>query len=116
MFQCLSVRSQRRRLSSRSPSFSSPEQPRRITPTYRSPSGDSRALRGNGAIIPVVLGVSLGTGTLLTIRGETVPARVEGAALIDTGASITCIDEAALVGLGLLPTGTYPTSTTRGRV
>lgn len=40
-----------------------------------------------------------------TQQGEPIPQPVIGAALVDTGASLTCVHEPILQGLGLNPIG-----------
>lgn len=52
-----------------------------------------------------VVGVSQARADALTKAGQPIPKPVPIRALVDTGASCTCIDTAILKGLGLSPTG-----------
>ena len=54
----------------------------------------SAALLGQGPTVPVVLSVAQTIADQLMQQGLTVPTPVSGSALIDTGASQTCIDDA----------------------
>jgi len=58
-----------------------------------------------GAAISVEIAVPSVLAQRLAERGEPVPAPRVGQALIDTGASLTAVDEDALKALGLQPTG-----------
>ncbi|MGB8525089.1 MAG: aspartyl protease family protein, partial [Candidatus Acidiferrales bacterium] len=51
------------------------------------------------------IGVSAAKATALTTAKQPVPNRVQISAMIDTGASGTCIDPSILKALGLTPTG-----------
>lgn len=46
--------------------------------------------------------------------GQTAPPSVSGVALVDTGATLTCVHEALLTGLGLNPTGAVTSGTAAG--
>lgn len=61
---------------------------------------------GNGPLIDLSVGVSAQRRKALERAGMTVPSFQKARALIDTGASATCIDPAVLKPLGLTPTGT----------
>lgn len=54
----------------------------------------SAALLGRGPVVPVVLSVAQTIADQLAQQGLPVPAPISGEALIDTGASTTCIDDA----------------------
>lgn len=59
-----------------------------------------------GPILNVALAVSEARSAALVAAGQPVPAIVPMRALLDTGASSTCIDPSVLTGaLGLTPTG-----------
>lgn len=59
-----------------------------------------------GAVLDVHVGVSQARRNALTAANQPVPTAVPTRALIDTGASCTCIDQSILNQLGLSPTGT----------
>jgi predicted aspartyl protease len=54
-----------------------------------------------GPVVQVSVTIEQNAGKGLTSQGKTVPAPKSGLALIDTGASNTCIDEQAARELGL---------------
>lgn len=56
-----------------------------------------------GPCIQVNLSIASPIAEQLLQKGESLPAPVSGLALIDTGASVTCIDETAAAKLGLPP-------------
>jgi predicted aspartyl protease len=58
-------------------------------------------LRKRGPIVQVEVSVAQVIAEQLLQQGQVIPAPLSGAALIDTGASSTCIDEAAAQQLGL---------------
>jgi hypothetical protein len=59
-----------------------------------------------GCIIQVAVHVSKSRADALTAAGRSVPNPLIVRALLDTGASSTCIDPAVAAKLGLTPTGT----------
>jgi Aspartyl protease len=59
----------------------------------------------HGASMNALIGVSEGRGKALTDLGQPIPNLVKVTALLDTGASATCIDPSVLQVLGLTPTG-----------
>lgn len=59
------------------------------------------ALLQQGPVVPVVLSVAETIADQLMQQGSPVPAPVPGQALIDTGASVTCIDDATAQRLQL---------------
>ena len=61
---------------------------------------DRAALQAKGPLLQVSLSVLDPQADILTSRGEEIPF-VSGLALIDSGASATCIDDAAAVGARL---------------
>jgi len=64
-----------------------------------------QALVANGPLIPVTITLSDESRRACSERGERIPEAVKGLALIDTGASGTCFDEAAARKAGLPTTG-----------
>jgi len=64
-----------------------------------------------GPLITSVFGVSLPRFNALTKASLTVPDLQPADALIDTGASGTCVDPEVIKALGLTPTGTVPVRT-----
>jgi predicted aspartyl protease len=65
----------------------------------------------HGAIVDISVGLSNSYEQSLKSKGKTVPSRVLVHALIDTGASNTCVDLSVLNQLGLNPTGFAVTHT-----
>jgi hypothetical protein len=59
-------------------------------------------------LIDIFVGVSQARQGALTTAGQPVPAPIPARALIDTGASCTCIDLTVLKQLGIPSTGTTP--------
>lgn len=59
-------------------------------------------------MLDVLVGVSAARAVALQQVSQPIPQPAQIRGLIDTGASGTCIDPAALKGLGLTPTGTMP--------
>lgn len=59
------------------------------------------ALQFRGPVLQVSVTIEQNSGRGLIARGKTLPAPKSGIALIDTGASNTCIDEQAAQDLGL---------------
>jgi len=64
------------------------------------------ALGSGGPIIPLLIGVSKPREAALIAAHQAVPPPVQMRALIDTGASSTCIEAGSLTSLSLAPTGT----------
>ena len=58
-------------------------------------------LQQRGPVVPVTVTIEQNAGKGLLAQGKTLPAPKSGIALIDTGASGTCIDEQAANELGL---------------
>jgi len=61
----------------------------------------ARALQLRGPILQVSLTIEQSAGKGLVAQGKTVPTPRSGLALIDTGASNTCVDEQTAKDLGL---------------
>ncbi len=64
-----------------------------------------------GPIVMALVFVSEARQTALVAAGRAIPAPVSMQALIDTGASCTCVDFQVLAPLALSPTGSTPIST-----
>lgn len=61
---------------------------------------------GNGGpIVELVVGASASRTKALQTAGKPVPAQIKIRALVDTGASCTCLDLSCIQKLGLTPTG-----------
>ncbi len=69
-----------------------------------------------GAFLIMDVQVPPVVATALTDAGEPVPPSSSGVALVDTGATFTCVDEPILTGLGLHPVGTVASGTAAGPV
>src|SRR5205085_2512733 len=65
----------------------------------------------NGPILNALIGVSEGRRAALTTANQPIPAAVRIRALVDTGASCTCVDPSVLQSLNLTPTGVTPVNT-----
>jgi len=65
----------------------------------------------NGPVLTVVIGVSVARGDALMTAGQPVPVGISARALIDTGASCTCVDPSIPAKLELTPTGTVSVHT-----
>lgn len=74
-------------------------------------------IRAGGAFVTIQVGVSKPRARLLAARGVKAPDFIWANALIDTGASCTCVDKAILAELGMPPSGKarVHTSSTAGR-
>ncbi len=64
-----------------------------------------------GPIVDILVGVSQARQQALQRASQAIPPPVQIRALVDTGASCTCIDPSVLGRLGLAPTGTAPIHT-----
>lgn len=73
----------------------------------QTPAGDTvavapaAALRQHGPLVQVVLGLSQTFAEQLLQQGTQLPSSVSGNALIDTGASTTCIDDVLAKSIGM---------------
>ena len=66
-------------------------------------------------VIAVEIGVPSAITKSLTKAGKPVPAPVAGMALIDTGASQSCVHSDAIAGLGVSPVGSGNVGTPSGQ-
>ena len=64
-----------------------------------------------GPRLPVQVGITSKLATSYAEQGHEIPAPIDGYALFDTGASVTCVDESVLVQLDILPVGIMNVST-----
>jgi hypothetical protein len=64
-----------------------------------------------GPLVNALVGVSVARRAALMQANEAVPNMVTILALVDTGASCTCIDPGSLSSLGLTPKGSVPVNT-----
>lgn len=67
-----------------------------------------------GAVLAVEIHVPTAVAALLTQQGHPVPTGVPGWALIDTGATFSCVHEQAFLDLGLAPVGVASMLTANG--
>jgi len=67
-----------------------------------------------GPLIAVEVHVPQPLATLLSQQGKPVPKPVPGSALIDTGASITAVDDSVITSLGVQPVGVTTVHTPSG--
>ena len=65
----------------------------------------------HGPMVSAFIGVSHARMTALKAQGIPIPPALQIRALIDTGASGTCVDPSVLMPLGLTPTGVVAIST-----
>ncbi len=65
----------------------------------------------NGPVLTAVVAVSQERNAALVAAGQSVPKPVPITALVDTGASATCVDPSVLTSLSLTPTGIVSLST-----
>jgi hypothetical protein len=73
-------------------------------------------LMGAGPLMQVQVEVPQALAAYLSKQGQPIPAPQSGWALIDTGATRTCVDRDVLTRLGVQPTGTVKTGTAAGQV
>ena len=64
-----------------------------------------------GPLLLAYIGVSQARSAALTAAGQAIPGAVPIQALVDTGASCTCIDPSVLQSLALTPTGIVTVNT-----
>jgi len=69
-----------------------------------------------GAFFPIEVHVPPAIAALLNDQNLPVPAPLSGLALIDTGATLTCVHETLLARLGLNPIGVITSGTASGPV
>jgi hypothetical protein len=68
-------------------------------------------MSAGGPLIDILVGVSVPRQAALRAAKQSIPSPVQIRALIDTGASCTCIDPSVPKQLGLAPTGVAPMHT-----
>lgn len=74
----------------------------------------AKALSLAGAFFPIEVHVPPKIADVMVKAGQAVPKSVSGIGLIDTGATLTCIQEDILVSLGLNPIGQVNSGTANG--
>jgi hypothetical protein len=74
----------------------------------------AQRLASYGPTIPMAVSVTLAQARLLERNGQPIPPAVAGLALVDTGASLCCVDEAAIRQLGIPPFGYAPVAGATG--
>jgi len=74
------------------------------------------ALVQRGPVIPVVIAPDQAFAVALQTAGKTIPQSVTGLALVDTGATTTCIDATVAQQMGLAPSGTAKLSSASHQV
>jgi hypothetical protein len=72
------------------------------------------ALSPDGLAVQVLLGLSRANAQALRAAGQAIPQPVQLRALIDTGADLTSVVDAAVGPLGLLPLGPFAVNTANG--
>ena len=85
-----------------------------LSVTIQAQIPSSVVLAREGPRVPVVARVPTQLDALLRKQGNCVPAPVSGMGLIDTGASLTMVDEAAVRQLGVSPVGETRLGTPQG--
>lgn len=68
-------------------------------------------ISAGGPILTAYVGVSQARAAALTAAGVPIPQGVQIRGLVDTGASVTCVDPSVIQSLNLSPTGTVPLNT-----
>jgi hypothetical protein len=71
-------------------------------------------LAGHGLLLAVEITAPQSLSNLMTSQGQALPAPVTGAALVDTGASCCCVEEALLHTLQLQPINQTSVSSPNG--
>ncbi len=71
-------------------------------------------LREVGAFFDIEVHVPPPIAQILTNQGKPLPSPVRGVAIVDTGATMTCVNESILQGLGLNPIGIVLAGTASG--
>lgn len=85
---------------------------------YRDPDGNHspQNLQIIGPLLQVEVSVASALAQHLASQGQPLPAPVSGWALVDTGATSTCVHETVIAGLGANPIGVATTGTAHGPV
>jgi hypothetical protein len=78
--------------------------------------GRPGSLISTGAFLGVNIDVPPAISAAITASGQAVPPSATGVALVDTGATLTCVHEPLLKELGLNPSGTVMGGTAAGQV
>jgi hypothetical protein len=65
------------------------------------------ALQLSGPLFPLEIHVPVAFAQLLTANQQPVPAPIMGFALIDTGATSSCVDQQSMLSLGVSPIGIH---------
>jgi len=73
-------------------------------------------LKSIGAVLQVEVNLPQPLIELMSQQGKPIPGPAVGMSLIDTGASLRCIDESVLVALGINPIGLISLGTAAGQV
>jgi hypothetical protein len=83
---------------------------------YRDQAGQAlpSSLLLTGALLAVEIHVPTQLGAALTAAGKPIPASKAGWAQIDSGATLTCVHEQALIDLGIPPVGVAKVGTANG--
>jgi hypothetical protein len=84
---------------------------------FRTQAGQPRpgGLLQAGPVLPVEIAVPTALSSFLSARNQQIPAPVAGFALIDTGATRSCVDSQVISSLGVNPIGITSLGTARGR-
>jgi len=69
----------------------------------------------NGPVLPVEIAVPSALSRFLSARNQQIPGPVAGFALIDTGATRSCVDNQVISSLNVNPIGITTLGTARGR-
>jgi len=80
----------------------------------RRASSDALPLAQHGPVLNVEVHVPNALAAQLAQAGQTVPSPVSGLALIDTGASISAVDDSIIQSLGVSPVGIATVKTPSG--
>ena len=85
---------------------------------YTGPDGELSPdhLESIGPLLETQVTITTALSKLMASKGDALPTPVAGWALIDTGASSTCVHEPVLRGLGLSPIGVASVGTAGGPV
>jgi len=84
---------------------------------FRDPSGRAapQGLAQFGPVMPVEIDIPTALSSFLTAAGQPIPTPASGAALIDTGATGSCVDNQIMSALGVHPIGIRSLGTATGR-